>query len=184
MADALPILFEDNHCLAVAKPAPLLTQAPPGVPSLESLRGNTTLSYLDISYSKVADVRPIATMTSLETVSARGLGLKDLAFVAPLFALASLDVADNDVLSIAQLSGAKRLVSLTLAGTKVRDLRPLEGLPTFQILDLARTPVTDLSPLAKARALHSLTVPAQLPKAATDRLVTQRPALRIIRADR
>jgi 23S rRNA pseudouridine1911/1915/1917 synthase len=31
------ILFEDNHCLAVAKPAPLLTQGvPPGVPTLEA----------------------------------------------------------------------------------------------------------------------------------------------------
>ena len=29
------ILFEDNHCLAVAKPAGLLTQAPAGVPSAE-----------------------------------------------------------------------------------------------------------------------------------------------------
>jgi 23S rRNA pseudouridine1911/1915/1917 synthase len=33
----LCVLFEDNHCLAVAKPAPLLTQAPAGVPSLEEL---------------------------------------------------------------------------------------------------------------------------------------------------
>jgi 23S rRNA pseudouridine1911/1915/1917 synthase len=31
------ILFEDNHCVAVAKPAPLLTQGvPPGIPTLES----------------------------------------------------------------------------------------------------------------------------------------------------
>ena len=37
MATELDILFEDNHCLAVNKPAPLLTQAPPGVPSLEAL---------------------------------------------------------------------------------------------------------------------------------------------------
>jgi 23S rRNA pseudouridine1911/1915/1917 synthase len=29
------VLFEDNHCLAVAKPAPLPTQAVAGVPSLE-----------------------------------------------------------------------------------------------------------------------------------------------------
>jgi 23S rRNA pseudouridine1911/1915/1917 synthase len=35
MADQLQVLFEDNHCLAVIKPAPLLTQAPPGIPSLE-----------------------------------------------------------------------------------------------------------------------------------------------------
>jgi 23S rRNA pseudouridine1911/1915/1917 synthase len=33
----LVVLFEDNHCLAVAKPAPLLTQAAPGVPSLEAM---------------------------------------------------------------------------------------------------------------------------------------------------
>lgn len=33
----LRILFEDNHCIAVAKPAGLLTQGPSGVPSLEAL---------------------------------------------------------------------------------------------------------------------------------------------------
>lgn len=37
MTPPLTVLFEDNHCLAVAKPAPLLTQAPPGVPSLEAM---------------------------------------------------------------------------------------------------------------------------------------------------
>src|SRR5207302_8204417 len=36
MMPSLCVLYEDNHCLAVAKPAPLLTQAPPGVPSLEA----------------------------------------------------------------------------------------------------------------------------------------------------
>ena len=33
----LNILYEDNHCLAVAKPAPLLTQGPPGIPNLEAM---------------------------------------------------------------------------------------------------------------------------------------------------
>jgi 23S rRNA pseudouridine1911/1915/1917 synthase len=37
MSQPLHVLFEDNHCLAVAKPAPLLTQAPPGIPSLEDM---------------------------------------------------------------------------------------------------------------------------------------------------
>jgi 23S rRNA pseudouridine1911/1915/1917 synthase len=36
MPHELDILFEDNHCLAVAKPAGLLTQGvPPGIPTLE-----------------------------------------------------------------------------------------------------------------------------------------------------
>jgi 23S rRNA pseudouridine1911/1915/1917 synthase len=44
----LKILYEDNHCLAVAKPAPLLTQAPSGVPSLEAL----VKDYLRDKYGK------------------------------------------------------------------------------------------------------------------------------------
>jgi 23S rRNA pseudouridine1911/1915/1917 synthase len=32
----MQILFEDHHLIAVNKPAPLLTQAPPGIPSLEA----------------------------------------------------------------------------------------------------------------------------------------------------
>jgi 23S rRNA pseudouridine1911/1915/1917 synthase len=52
MSDALSILFEDNHCLAAAKPAPLLTQAPPGVPSLEAL----VKAYLKERYRKPGNV--------------------------------------------------------------------------------------------------------------------------------
>ena len=32
----LVVLYEDSHCLAVVKPAGLLTQAPPGIDSLEA----------------------------------------------------------------------------------------------------------------------------------------------------
>src|SRR5436309_15978067 len=45
-------LFEDNHCLAVAKPAPLLTQAPPGVPCLE----DEVKAYLKEHYHKAGNV--------------------------------------------------------------------------------------------------------------------------------
>src|SRR5438270_8891074 len=46
------ILFEDNHCLAVAKPAPLATQAPAGVPSLEAWAKD----YLRARYAKPGNV--------------------------------------------------------------------------------------------------------------------------------
>lgn len=48
MSISLEILFEDNHCLIVLKPAPLLTQAPPGIPSLE----NQVKEYLRTKYNK------------------------------------------------------------------------------------------------------------------------------------
>jgi 23S rRNA pseudouridine1911/1915/1917 synthase len=52
VAAPLVILFEDNHCLAVAKPAPLLTQGPPGIPTLEAL----VKAYLKERYHKAGNV--------------------------------------------------------------------------------------------------------------------------------
>src|SRR6185312_2529398 len=46
------ILFEDNHVLAVNKPAPLLTQAPPQVPSLEAM----VKEYIRLKYAKQAGI--------------------------------------------------------------------------------------------------------------------------------
>jgi 23S rRNA pseudouridine1911/1915/1917 synthase len=58
METALQVLFEDNHCLAVAKPAPLLTQgvpfdAPGGpIPTLEAM----AKAYLKERYHKAGNV--------------------------------------------------------------------------------------------------------------------------------
>ncbi len=47
------VLFEDNHCLAVAKPAPLLTQGvPAGLPTLEGWAKD----YLRAKYAKPGNV--------------------------------------------------------------------------------------------------------------------------------
>ncbi len=49
MPQPLSILFEDNHCIAVAKPAPLLTQGTrAGIPSLEQM----VTEYLKTRYQK------------------------------------------------------------------------------------------------------------------------------------
>ena len=52
MNPSFTILLEDNHCLAVVKPAPLLTQGPPGVPSLEGM----VKEYLKQKYGKPGNV--------------------------------------------------------------------------------------------------------------------------------
>jgi 23S rRNA pseudouridine1911/1915/1917 synthase len=53
MNPPLVILYEDNHCLAVAKPAPLLTQGvPPGIPTLEAM----AKAYLRERYHKPGNV--------------------------------------------------------------------------------------------------------------------------------
>src|SRR6266446_7070998 len=53
MLESLEVLYEDNHCLAVNKPAGLLTQGvPPGIPTLEAL----AKAYLKERYQKPGNV--------------------------------------------------------------------------------------------------------------------------------
>jgi 23S rRNA pseudouridine1911/1915/1917 synthase len=53
MSEPLVILYEDNHCLAVAKPAAILTQGvPPGIPTLEAM----VKAYLKERYHKPGNV--------------------------------------------------------------------------------------------------------------------------------
>ena len=52
MTDTLDVLFEDYHLIAVNKPAPLLTQAPEGVPSLEAV----VKAYIKDKHQKPAGV--------------------------------------------------------------------------------------------------------------------------------
>jgi 23S rRNA pseudouridine1911/1915/1917 synthase len=51
-APSLQVLFEDHHLLIVNKPAPLLTQAPPAVPSLEA----AAKAYIKAKFAKPAGV--------------------------------------------------------------------------------------------------------------------------------
>src|SRR5262245_48339723 len=50
--DPSRVLFEDHHLIVVNKPAPLLTQAPPTVPSLEAM----VKAYIKWKYQKPAGV--------------------------------------------------------------------------------------------------------------------------------
>ncbi len=52
MEPQLEILFEDNHCIALAKPAGLLTQGPANLPSMESL----VKQYIKHKYAKPGNV--------------------------------------------------------------------------------------------------------------------------------
>jgi 23S rRNA pseudouridine1911/1915/1917 synthase len=80
MTTSLHILFEDNHCLAVCKPAPLLTQAPAGIDSLEA----RVRAYIKERYHKPGNVylgiphrldRPVTgvVLFARQTVSAQRL---------------------------------------------------------------------------------------------------------------
>src|SRR5438309_422804 len=74
--------------------------------------------------------------------------MSDLAALAGLSALRSLDVSFTEVSELAPLARLSALQSLRVSGTQVSDLAPLAGLSALETLHVSSTQVSDLAPLA------------------------------------
>ena len=94
-----------------------------------------------------AQIERLAALSELQSLSLSGTGLVDLAPLAELPALLSLDCKLNPVSDLAPVRGMAKLQSLSCAATGVRDLGPLEDLPALQFFACSDTQVSDLAPL-------------------------------------
>jgi len=106
--------------------------------------------------STLADLAPIASLAGLQSLDCSGTHVADLTPLAGLAALESLDCRGTKVASLAPLADLADLRSLDFRVTKVADLKPLTRLTNLQKLDCSATRVTDLVPLAGLFALRSL----------------------------
>ncbi len=86
------------------------------------------------------------------------MALTDVAPLAGLIALQSLDLTDTQVSDVAPLAGLIALQNLSLGNTQVSDVAPLAGLTTLRMLDLTGTQVSDFAPLAGLIALQTLSL--------------------------
>lgn len=98
----------------------------------------------------------------LNTASAnfKGLGLTDEAMkqVAKLYALTSLNLADNRIADISALSSLGGLTALDLSGNSISDISALSGLSGLRTLYLDNNPITDFSPLYGLENLSTLSI--------------------------
>jgi Leucine-rich repeat (LRR) protein len=111
------------------------------------------LSFID---SDLVDLAPLAGLTALQSLDLRGTKVADLAPLARLAALQSLDLRGTQVADLAPLAGLTALQVLHLGVTPVADLAPLAGLTALQQLFLGGTNVADLAPLTRLTALQWL----------------------------
>ena len=119
----------------------------------ERRTGSLDLSGLGLSSLPVE----LAALMHLESSDlSRCIEISDLAPLAGLTALQSLDCSNTQVTDLGPLAGLTALQSLVCSNTQVTDLGPLAGLTALQSLDCSYTQVTDLGPLAGLTALQSL----------------------------
>jgi len=106
--------------------------------NLGSLTNLNNLNVLDLSYSKVVDIKPLYMLKNLNI----------------------LNLSNTLVSDINPLNNLINLESLYLSNTKVSDLEPINKLANIKWLNLAKTPISDLTMLADLEKLEWLDVSA------------------------
>lgn len=111
-----------------------------GISDITGLEFATNLKELDISSNPITDLRPLASLTTLEI-----LKLSDI----------STDTLNLDITPLATLMN---LEALSLENSRVSDISPLTELKELRHLDLSNNQIEDFSPLAGLKELRTLRI--------------------------
>jgi len=97
-----------------------------------------------------------ADLKTIYFLDAKGRGIADLTGLEKCTNLASITLTDNQITSVAPLSGLKHCQFLDLAGNQIEDISPLGGMVKLQYLQLERNKVSRLDGLENLENLRSL----------------------------
>lgn len=114
------------------------------------------LKHLYLGPGKLHDLRPIATLTQLETLRASINEVEDLKPLENLVLLDALDLGRTHVRDITALGNLVNLTDLQLDGTQVSDIGPLAKCKKLEKLSIKHTNVIDVSPLRELTKLKWL----------------------------
>ena len=148
------------------------------IKSIDALAYFSNLRALDLSWNSVGDIRPLAALSSLETLYLNGNGsigdftalesltnMKDIMFVgclinngnvkacAKMTALESFWVESRQLTDISIVTHFPKLKKLMLKGCQIDDLSPVASLSELTTINLEHMPVSDLSPLLGIKSL-------------------------------
>ena len=123
------------------------------------LRFLPDLRQLDLGGNKISNIASLASLTQLTSLNLRGNEITDVSSLSSLSDLTSLSLSENRVANIDGLGALTKLKSLDLYGNqKVADISPLAGLTNLTDLILSRNRIVDVSPLAGLTKLQTLTL--------------------------
>lgn len=93
---------------------------------------------------------------NISTIRGAGMGITDLTGLEHCTALASLDLARNEIQDLSPIANLRRVQLLDLADNKVSDLSALETMKALQYVNIEGNRVTTIAPLASLENLNSL----------------------------
>lgn len=99
-----------------------------------------------------------ADVATVSTISGNFKGITSLAGLEHCKAIASIDLAGNQIVDLSPLQGLRQLQYLNLASNKVSNVAPLGTIPALQYIELSNNELVDITALAACTNLASLYV--------------------------
>jgi len=118
------------------------------IADLKPLAELTDIQSLTLASNKISDLKPLEKLTALQYLHVANNQVADLAVVAGFDNLRTLDLTNNQVKDVKPLGKATKIWSLYLDGNQVADIKPLESLASLSTLGLSGNPVVNLAPLS------------------------------------
>lgn len=128
------------------------------VRDLGPLAALSDIDTLNISFTRVADLSPVSHLTTIRRLEAAQCPLSDISPLSELSTLAYLNLASTRIDSLTSLKKLKLLKYLNLNGTAIKDLAPLNELIALEEIHLVRAFVEDLSALVNLKHLKHLSL--------------------------
>ena len=137
---------------------PRLTATRKGIDNLTGLEGATALTYLDLGDNAIVNLSPIADLSSLTHLDVAGNEIATLGSPRFLTNLVNLDLGQNAIVTFPTLldTDLPKLVTLDLADNKIADVSELSNLSVLETLDLRNNVVGDVTPLSTMESLKRL----------------------------
>ena len=124
--------------------------------NIEPLYVLSNLKFLDISQTRIADLGPLRSSSTLETLVANQSEVYDLEYLKYLRNLKTLDVSNTRIRDIAVIDQFSSLTNLNLSGNYITDFQPLRGLRGLASLDLSSSAISSTHTLKEIVGLVSL----------------------------
>ncbi len=120
-----------------------------GVTDLSGMEALANLKYINLDYSRISSLAPIANLDKLNGLQVSGNNISSLAPIANLVGLQYVDLSYNPITNITPLSGLTMIYSLDLSGLDLTNLGPLNAMNDLEYFAMmGDSSLTDISALA------------------------------------
>ncbi|MGF1521258.1 MAG: CHAT domain-containing protein [Leptolyngbyaceae cyanobacterium] len=114
------------------------------------------LTELDLSDRQISNLKPLASLTQLNTLYLAQNQITDIGPLSSLNQLTNLYLLDNQITNIRPLEQLENLNTLYLDNNQIEDLSPIIDLQSLEILYANSNRIQDISPIANLQNLKQL----------------------------